>query len=102
MYETNTPVRKRKRHITWYNPPYSVHVKKFLGLLNHHFPQTHELRKICNKSTIKLSYSCTNNMAQIIKAHNNELVRKKNIPGKRDAIVDAGICPLLGQLFIVL
>ena len=31
----------------------------FLELLDKHFPQQHKLRKILNKSTVKVSYSCT-------------------------------------------
>ena len=49
-----TPKTNRQRNITWYNPPYSAHVKsnigrKFLALIEQHFPPNHELQQICNK-----------------------------------------------------
>ena len=36
-----------------------------------------QLHKICNKNTIKLSYSCMDNMNNIIKAHNNKMTNTK-------------------------
>jgi hypothetical protein len=68
----------RKRHITWFNPPYSCNVntkigKKFFQLLNKCFPNSHPLYKIINRNTIKLSYSCMPNVKQRISAHNKKL-----------------------------
>lgn len=99
---TNTPARKRRRNITWYNPPYSMHVKtkigkKFLELLDYHFPHTHELHKICNRNTIKLSYSCTTNMSNIIKAHNNKLASKEEHDEPRCNCRNQEDCPLPGK-----
>ena len=67
--------KKRKRNITWFNPPFSEHVKtnigkEFLRLLAKHFPPHHRLHKICNRFNIKVSYSCMPNMAAIISRHN--------------------------------
>ena len=39
-------------------------------LLVCHFPKHHELSKIFNKNTIKLSYSCCRNMGSVIASHN--------------------------------
>ena len=71
--------QKRKRNITWFNPPYSSNVKsnigkRFLTLIDQHFPKHHPLHKICNRNTLKLSYSCMDNMAKITKAHNNKII----------------------------
>ena len=53
---------------------FSVHVKNnigktFLILLEKHFPSSHCLRKICNKNTVKISYSCMPNMAAILSGY---------------------------------
>ena len=74
---------KRQRKITWFNPPYSVHVKSnigksFLTLIEQHFPANHELHRICNKNTLKLSYSCMDNTGKLIKAHNNKILKPKD------------------------
>ena len=70
---------KRKRKITWFNPPYSKHVKtnigrKFLALIDQHFPKEHQLHTIFNRNTLKISYSCMDNMAAVTKAHNNKII----------------------------
>ena len=74
--------KKRKRNITWFNPPFSEHVKtnigkEFLRLLAKHFPPHHRLHKICNRFNIKLSYSCMPNMAAIISRHNKIVLSNK-------------------------
>ena len=66
------PKRQRKRNIIWFNPPYSKNVKTnigkiFIKLINKHFPRSSDLHKIFDRNTLKLSYSCTENMAQIIR-----------------------------------
>ena len=74
--------KKRKRNITWFNPPFSEHVKtnigkEFLRLLAKHFPPHHRLHKICNRFNIKMSYSCMPNMAAIISRHNKIVLFNK-------------------------
>ena len=74
--------RARKRNVIWFNPPYSDSVKtnvgkEFFRLLSEHFPSHHKLRKICNKNSVKLSYSCMPNVATIISSHNKALLRKE-------------------------
>ena len=66
----------------WFNPPYSDSVKtnigkEFFRLLSKHFPSHHNLRKICKKNSVKLSYSCMPNVATIISSHNKALLRKE-------------------------
>jgi hypothetical protein len=78
---TNTSrKRNRQRNITWFNPPYSESVatnvgKNFLTLLDKCFPPGHQLRKILNRNTIKISYSCMPNMKQIISTHNKSTMK---------------------------
>ena len=77
--------KNRQRMIIWFNPPYSRNVqtnvgKTFLGLITRHFPASHKYLKIFNKNTVKVSYSCMDNMERIIKKHNqnaNQIVAKK-------------------------
>ena len=101
---TQTQRKKtRKRNITWFNPPYSQHVqtpigKKFLQLLDQNFPKQHILHKICNRNTIKLSYSCTDNMSQIIKAHNNKIIGPNSLnDGESCNCRNRQLCPLEGK-----
>ena len=65
------PKRPRSRNIIWFNPPYSANVTtnighRFLRMIDECFPQSHPLRKIFNKDTLKLSYSCMPHIQNII------------------------------------
>ena len=44
--------------------------KTFLMLIRKHFNRDHKLHKIFNKNYVKVSYSCMDNMSQILKSHN--------------------------------
>ena len=100
--------RSRKRNITWFNPPYSDTVatnigKKFLTLLDQCFPPDHQLRKIFNRNTIKLSYSCMPNMKQIISAHNKSKLQHTNNtdPPTNDCNCrNQALCPLNGNCLV--
>ena len=88
------PTRKRRRRVVWYNPPYSKNVatnigKEFFKLLQLHFPKQHPLHSIFNRNTVKLSYTCTTNMDNILKAHNAKILLKdiKKDEEKKVAIV---------------
>ena len=64
--------KHRSRNIIWFNPPYNKWItskigRDFLNLISKHFTNNTPLAKIFNKNNIKVSYSCTNNMSQIIK-----------------------------------
>ena len=70
--------RNRKRKIIWFNPPFNKALqtsigRTFLHLLEKHFPPHHRLHNILNRNTVKVSYSCTQNMASIISNHNNKV-----------------------------
>ena len=69
--DENNKKRTRKTNIIWFNPPFSVNVatnigKMLFGLQHTCFPTNNKLHKILNKNTVKLSYSCMQNMKQII------------------------------------
>ena len=71
----------RKRKITWFINPYSCNVatnigKDFFALLDKCFPKSNKLHKIINRNTIKLSFSCTPNMKQLINNHNRTLSKE--------------------------
>ena len=65
--EVNT---KRKRRITWFNPPFNSVAKHFLALIDKNFPKTNKLSKIINRNNVKISYSCLPNVRQTISNHN--------------------------------
>ena len=73
--------RQRIRNAIWFNPPFNANVsinigRRFLAIIDECFPQNHPLRKICNRNTLKLSYSCMPNIASIISSHNKTILTK--------------------------
>ena len=80
--ETTPKNKSRKRNIIWYNPPFNKNVTSKIGggllqLVKKHFPIDHNLHKIFNKNTIKVSYCCTRNMADILKSSNIKKTQQK-------------------------
>ena len=81
-HKQNKTRRKRQRKIIWFNPPFNLYVstnvaKIFLNLIEKHFPRSSKLHKIFNKNTVKVSYSCTQNMSQVIKGYNKKIIQKE-------------------------
>ena len=75
-----TQQRKRRRNVIWFNPPYNKNVqtnigREFISLINRSFPTGHKLRKIFNRNTLKLSYSCMPNVKQLIDGHNKAILQ---------------------------
>lgn len=100
------PKRTRNRNIIWFNPPYSANVAtnighKFLKIIDDSFPPSHPLRKICNRNTLKLSYSCMPNVDNIIASHNKYLLANddpSNAPTNDECNCrKKENCPLAGQ-----
>ena len=97
--------KNRSRNIIWFNPPYSQNVetnvaKSFLCLIDKHFPKSHNLHKIFNRNNLKVSYSCTTNMGNIIKNHNRKILNEHNEPDssqKRCNCRNKDLCPLDGK-----
>ena len=59
--------KQRQRNVLWYNPPYCATLKtnfgkEFLRLIDKNFPINNPLHKILNRKTVKISYSCTEDM----------------------------------------
>ena len=95
--------RNRARKVIWYNPPYSKTVKtnigrKFLQLLEIHFPVSNRLRKIFNRNTVKVSYGCMPNIGASITAHNKSILEEyQPIERKGCNCRDQSQCPLGGE-----
>jgi hypothetical protein len=73
--------KNRKRNIIWFNPPFSKNVqtnigKIFMNLIKKHFPKHHKFYCLFNKNNIKISYSCMENIGNIIKKHNQKILNK--------------------------
>ena len=93
--------RQRTRNITWFNPPFNKNVKTkvgefFLKSVDKHFGKNSKLNKIFNRNTLKVSYSCMNNMDQIVKAHNNKVTNPIETQEKTCNCRNKQSCPLNG------
>ena len=80
------PPRSRRRKIIWFNPPYCQSIernvaRKFLLLVDKHFPPGHYHRKIFNRNTQKVSYNCMPNIDSTIKSHDSGLI-SNHVSGK--------------------
>ena len=102
--------KSRRRNIISFNPPFSKNVKTnigraFISLIDRCFPTGHKLRKIFNRNTIKLSYSCMPNMKQIIDGHNKNILKKAAQPQQDTATKTCNCrkvdeCPLKGECLL--
>ena len=63
--------------------------KKFLSLINKHFPNDKKLSKIFNRNTIKVSYSCLPNVKQTISNNNHRLLQLHRM---KESIQDSKLC----------
>ena len=102
--EDTNKKRTRKRNISWFNPPYSENVrtnvgKKFLNLLDRCFPPGHQLHKLLNRNTVKVSYSCMPNMKSVISSQNKSINKKiEETPTEENCNCRKGkTCPLDGK-----
>ena len=90
-YKPNDEPQKRKNRSSnnrvkcWFNPPYSIAVKtnvgkKFLQLINKHFPKQNPLSKLINRKKVKMSYRNTPNLKKQIASHNSKILRENEGP----------------------
>ena len=98
--------RNRSRSIIWFNPPFNKNVstnvaKQFLNLLDQHFPKCNKLLSSFNKSTVKVSYSCTQNMPSMIKSHNKKVINKDVKESKSCNCRVKSECPLNAQCQVI-
>ena len=107
--KSKTRSNKRRRKVTWFNPPYSACIKtnvarKFLNLITKHFSSGHKLNKIFNKNTVKVSYSCMKNVKSIITGHNRKIIRAFKAPSalrsKTCNCRTKSDCPLRGNCLV--
>ena len=75
--------RKRARNPIYFNPPFSLNVrtnigKKFLKIVDKHFPKGSKLHKFFNRSKIKVSYCTMPNIKNHISKHNAKILNDKN------------------------
>ena len=78
--KNNEKNKTRKRKITWCNPPFNIKVatnvaKRFLALIDKHFPKDKRLSKFFNRNTIKVSYSCLPVVKQTISNNKHRLLQ---------------------------
>ena len=100
----NTRKRNRNQDVIWFNPPWSLNCKTrvaatFLEIVKTSFPSNHPLRKIFNRNTIKVSYSCMPSFSQVINRHNAKIKKQNQTnqnPGCNCRVGRAG-CPLNGE-----
>jgi hypothetical protein len=105
----NPNKRKRTRQFTWFNPPYNkaeaTNVgNKFLAIASSTFTPSHALRKIFNRNTMKISYSCMPNIAAKVSSHNHHILRTAQTPSEGQThqqrtcnCRDKANCPLNGH-----
>ena len=75
------------------------HQWDFLNLISKHFPNHSSQAKIFTRNNIKVSYSCTSIISQIIKGHNKkiETIHSNIHPNKRCNCRDKETCPHQGN-----
>ena len=72
--------------------------KIFMKLIVKHFTKHHRYHRRFNKNTIKLSYSCIQNMGNIIIKHNNkQLYQSLEQPTRMGSCRDKASCPIDGN-----
>ena len=95
--------RYRKKEVIWFNPPFSLNLKtnigkEFLNLVDRAFPKDNPLRKIFNRSTLKIGYKCMPNMAAAISSHNKKILSPTNAESQPKCICGLGPgCPVEGR-----
>ena len=103
QYKTYQPSnRKRKRKVTYFNPPYSANVKtnigkEFLKLVQKHFNPDHKFHSLFNRSNLKVSYSCMPNIKKIIQSHNSKVLNQKEPEAKTCNCRKKEKCPMKGN-----
>ena len=86
-YTPQQPHKNRQHNIIWFDQPFSKNIRTnighdFLSLIDKHFPLYHKLHKIFNRNTVKVSYSCMNNIKSFITRHNSRIIRKSKPQNK--------------------
>ena len=84
MKGTFQPDKKPNNNISYINV-FSNHlpniIKRFLKLSDKHFPKNSKLHKIFNRNSVKVNYSSTENISQILSSHNKKLLQPNKYQG---------------------
>ena len=102
QHQETSKKRTRKRKVIWFNPPWSCDVKtnigkKYLEIVKSTFHKKHPLYKLCNRNTMKISYSCLPNIKSDISKHNIKIQKSnENIPPHCNCR-DKSSCPVPGR-----
>ena len=95
--------RQRKRKSVWFNPPYNDQVstnvaRKFLSMIDRHFPKGSPLGKFINRNNVKVSYRTCPNIKSTISGHNRKILGSFQRPVERGCNCRvARDCPLDGK-----
>ena len=103
--ESSRTKKQRKRNVIWFTPPYCASLKtnlgkEFLKLIDKNFPINNPLHAILNRKTVKMSYSCTENMQTLMQNHNRKVLNKnenKQQKVSRCSCRNAVNCPVPGE-----
>ena len=74
--------------------------RRFLRIVDDCFPTGHPLRRIFNRSSLKLSYGCMPNVAAAISAHNKNILSKKQSDERLCNCRVKDSCPLSNQCLL--
>ena len=99
--------KNRNRRIVWFNPPFckltNINIGKyFLHLLDKHFNRDNLLNRIFYRNTVKMSYSCTKNISNILSKHNRKLLNELIARDRNPDLASCNYrskeeCPLSGR-----
>ena len=77
--------------------------ENLLRLIDKNFPKSSIPHKIFNRNSVKVSYSCMNNIKASISNHNRRVLKNRNpfqIPSKSSNCRIKSECPLDGNCFV--
>ena len=95
----------RRRNVTWFNAPFSKSVKTNVGrtFLNHidkHFPPSNPLHKVFNRNSVKVSYSCMENIKSTISNLDYKLLSNDLLASAQCNCKNVKECPLDGKCLV--
>ena len=98
--------KNRKRNTLWYNPPYNCAVttnvgREFLKLIDECFPPYHPLHKVLNRKNVKVGYSTTPTIAQMISAKNSKALRPPEPEMRKCSCPKTKECPLEKSVLVM-
>ena len=95
--------RSRNREVLYFHPPYSQNVttrigREFLNIVDTCFHRMHPLKRLFNRHTLKISYSCSPNFQSILNSHNRKIMNlQQPEPTRPCNCRSKPNCPLAGK-----